>query len=106
MLEFVGIIWTELRMSLGFILLTVPWAHAENKTLLIVYFNGKNEKLLSFMCKQVFHLKQATSTVSWLLIVKEEHLSGKGGCGSPCCFMGRAHAYSFPYGGKFPAAVW
>lgn len=54
------------------------------------------------MSKQVFHLKQATSTVSWLLIVTEEHLSGKDGCGSPCRFMGRACARSFLYGGKFP----
>lgn len=68
----------------------------------MVDFSGKNEKLLSFMSKQVFHLKQATSTVSRPLTVKEKHLSGKDGCGSPCHFMGYACACSFPYGGKFP----
>jgi len=68
----------------------------------MVDFSGKNEKLLSFMSKQVFHLKQATSTVRWLCIVKEECLSRKDGCGSPCRFMGRACACSFLHGGKFP----
>lgn len=68
----------------------------------MVGFSGKNEKLLSFMSKQVLHLKQATSPVGWLLPVKEEHRGGKDGCGSPCRFMGHASACSFPYGGKFP----
>lgn len=33
---------------------------------------------------KLFHLKQAASPVSWLLILKEKPFSEQDGCGSPC----------------------